>query len=98
MRRPRKLQQAFQKTVHPNLRQISGQGERQESGDRLASHGRDIAESSREAAMADDFRRMPLPAEVNTFQAEVGRDQGFVTGRDSEDGTVVADSGNYTGV
>ena len=46
--------------------------------------------------MADDFRRLPVPAEVNTFQAEVGCDQHFVTGRNSEDGTVVADSGNYT--
>ena len=46
--------------------------------------------------MADDFRRMPLPSEVDAFQAEVGRDQSLVTGRDSQDGAVIANPGSYS--
>jgi hypothetical protein len=35
---------------------------------------------------------MEIPAEMSVFEAEVGGDQDFVTGRGAEDGAVVADS------
>lgn len=41
--------------------------------------------------MANHFRRMPFAAKVDTLQAEIGRDQGIVAGRDSQDGAVVSD-------
>jgi hypothetical protein len=33
---------------------------------------------------------MPLPAEVHALDTQVGGDQGFVPGGDSEDGAIVA--------
>ncbi len=44
--------------------------------------------------MADRFRRMPFAAEMDSFKAEVGRDQRFVPRWNAENGTVIADSGN----
>jgi len=45
--------------------------------------------------MADSFCRVPLPAEVDTFQREISGDQHLVAGRNLEDGAVVSDTGYY---
>jgi hypothetical protein len=42
--------------------------------------------------MADNLGWVPLPSEVDAFQAEIGGDQRFVSGRDSQGGAVVADA------
>jgi hypothetical protein len=85
-------EQAFDEPVDPGLAQVLGQGERQECGDGCASHGSDIAKAAGQAAMPDDFGGMPLAAEVNPFQAEIGSNQRLVTGRDLQDGTVIPDA------
>jgi hypothetical protein len=43
--------------------------------------------------VSDDFGGMPLAAEMNVLQAEVGRDQSFVPARDTQDGTVIPNAG-----
>jgi hypothetical protein len=45
--------------------------------------------------MAYGFSRMPLSPEMHSFQAEIGGDQGFVTGRNFEDSAVISDAGDY---
>jgi hypothetical protein len=89
------LEQAFQKLVNPGLWQVLGQGERQKCRDRGAAHGSDIAETAGQAAMAHGFGWMPLPPEMNSFQAEIGGDQGFVTNWNFEDGAIIPDAGGY---
>jgi hypothetical protein len=37
---------------------------------------------------------MPIAAEVNAFQSEVGRDQSFVPRREPQHGAIVPDSSN----
>jgi len=44
--------------------------------------------------MPDKLRRVPLTLEVHAFEAEVGRDQGFVVGRNAQHGAVVAHTGD----
>src|ERR1700724_988739 len=43
--------------------------------------------------MANRFRRMPVPPEMNTFKAEVGGDQHVVFGPQPQHRTVVSDAG-----
>jgi hypothetical protein len=40
---------------------------------------------------------MPLAAEVNAFQAEIGGDQELVSARNAEDGAVVSNAGDERG-
>jgi hypothetical protein len=42
--------------------------------------------------MAGGFRRMPVAAEVDAFDAEVGGNDNLVTGGRSQEGGIVADS------
>jgi hypothetical protein len=42
--------------------------------------------------MSDNLRRMPLAAEVNPFEAEVGGHQHFVCARDPQHGAIVANA------
>jgi hypothetical protein len=42
--------------------------------------------------MSHRLGSMPLAAEMNPFQAKVGGDQGFMTGRKPEYGRIVADT------
>jgi hypothetical protein len=46
--------------------------------------------------MADRLGGVPVTAKVNAFQGEVGGDQCFVTGGETEYGAVVADTGHNT--
>jgi hypothetical protein len=38
---------------------------------------------------------MPFTAEMNPFQAEIGGNQGLVTGGDLQDGAIIPDAGCY---
>jgi hypothetical protein len=42
--------------------------------------------------MADGLSRMPLTPEMNPFEAEIGRNQRFVTGGNLQDSGIVADA------
>jgi hypothetical protein len=43
--------------------------------------------------MTYDFGGMPFTPEMNSFQAEIGSNQGLVTGGDLQDGAVIPDAG-----
>jgi len=40
--------------------------------------------------MSNKLRRVPLAPEMHAFEAEVGRDQGLVAGRNAKHGAIVA--------
>ena len=42
--------------------------------------------------MANRLGRVPIAPKVNTLEAEIGRDQHLLTGRNSEQSTIVADA------
>jgi hypothetical protein len=46
--------------------------------------------------VADEFRRVPLAAEVDAFQTEIRGDQRFIAGRDSHYSTIVTDAFEHT--
>jgi hypothetical protein len=43
--------------------------------------------------MTHDFGGMPFPPEVDSFQAEIGSNQGLVTGGDLQDSAIIPDAG-----
>ena len=75
---------------------VPGKRERKKNCEGLTSHGGDVAQAAGETATAYDFRRMPLPAEVNAFQSKVGCHQDFVPGRRLQNRTVIADPGYHS--
>jgi hypothetical protein len=85
-------EQAFDEPVNPGLAQVLRQGKRQECGDGRASHGSDVAQAAGEAAMPNDFGEVPLAPEMNPFQAEIGSNQGLVTGGYLQYGTIIPDA------
>ena len=85
-------EQAREKPVKPALRQISRQRERQKRSHGMASHGGNVAQAAGKAAMADHLGSMPLAAEMDALQAEIGGYERFVSGRDSEGGAVVTNA------
>src|ERR1700733_5694937 len=85
-------EQSVHKLVDPALGNAARQGERKESGDGLASHGRNIAQAARQTAMADRFRRLPVAAKMDPFEAEVRGDQNLMVAGQAQHGAVVADS------
>ena len=84
------IQEAIEELVDPALGEIGGHGEGKKCGEGFAAHGRDVGESAGEAAVADRVGGMPLAAEVDTFQREIGGDQGLEAGEGGEYGAVVA--------
>lgn len=88
------VQESTHKPVHPGLGQFAGKGQREEGGNRFASHGGDVAKPARQAAMADRLGRMPVAAEVDSLEGEIGGDQGLMAARDAENGGIVADAGD----
>ena len=85
------FEEAVEELVDPALRQVGGQGEREERGEGLAAHGRNVGESAGEAAVADGVGGMPLAAEVYAFERKIGGDQGLGAGEGGEQGAVVSD-------
>jgi hypothetical protein len=43
--------------------------------------------------MTYDFGGMPFAPEMDSFQAEIGSNQGLVTGGDLQDGAIIPDAG-----
>jgi hypothetical protein len=82
----------LEKFVRPALRKLSGKGEGEETGKRLASHGGNVAEAASQAAVADAAGRVPVAAEVDVFNRQISGDEELVAAGRAEDGTVVADS------
>src|SRR6185312_5021547 len=66
-------------------------------GQRLPSHGCDVAQSSSQATVSYGFRRVPFAPEMDAFQAEVGREQYFVIAGGSQYRTIVADAPDCPG-
>ena len=87
---PCQRQQPAQEPVNPALRELSRHSEREKCCPRLAAHGRNIAQTARQAAMPDAHRRVPLAPEVGAFDAEIGSDQQFAAARDVQYGAVIA--------
>src|SRR6478736_3927400 len=58
---------------------------------RIASHGRDVAQISRERALTDD-RRGLLAAEMHVLDRRIDLEEQILTGARAEDGAVVADA------
>ena len=88
----RQLQEAGDEAVNPALGKVGGNGKREESCVGRASHGGDVAESAGEAAVADGIGRMPFAAEVDSFEGEVGGDEGLRAAGKIEYGAVVSDA------
>ena len=86
------LEEAAKEVVNPALREVGGNGEREERGVGGAAHGGDVAESAGEAAVADGVGGMPFAAEVDAFEGEVGGDEGLGAAGEIEDGAVVSDA------
>ena len=86
------VMQALEKFVGPALRECGRKAEGEEAGQGLAAHSSYIAQAAGQTAMADGARGVPFAAEVYVFNGEVGGDKQFVTGREAEDGAIVADA------
>ena len=71
---------------------LAGQRQREESRQRTRAHCGQVAQAARQRPVADRLGRVPVAAEVASFQREVGRDQQLVTFRRAQDGAVVADA------
>ena len=99
----RQPDQTARKAVHPTLRQAARQRQRKKCGDRLSAHGGDIAQPSRQASVANRFRRMPVAPEVNSLQREIRRNQRVFllllasAPRKPQHGAVVSDSSQNGG-
>jgi hypothetical protein len=85
-------EKAIKKTIDPALREIARQSQREKNGERLASHGGNIAKTAHQAAVPDCGSRMPLPSEMNIFKAEIGGDEQFVTARGLKHGAIIPDA------
>ena len=46
--------------------------------------------------MPNELRGMPLPTKMYPFEAEIGSNKDFVSGRNTEHGAVVTDSGDHS--
>ena len=85
-------QQAGQELIDPSLRSVGWKRQGEESRDRIASHGGDIAQAPGQAATTDHFGWKPVAAEVHAFQAEIRGDKQLVSRGAAENGAVVADT------
>jgi hypothetical protein len=76
------------------LRQIFGKAEREEASQWFATHGGNIAQSAREAAVPHYGSRVPGTAEMHVLKAEVSCDQHFEARRDTKNSAIVPDTMN----
>ena len=93
-----KFQQAVEKAVHPALGKLGRQGQRKERCDGISAHGCNVAESARQAAVANALRGMPFAAKMYPFETEVSGDQRLVACGNTQDGAVVSDAGGDRGL
>ncbi len=85
-------EETFEESVEPGAGQARGEREGEEDSERLGAHGGEIAEAAGEAAMSGGLRRVPVAAEVDALEREVGGDAEVVAGAGAEDSAVVADA------
>ena len=85
-------EEAVEEAREPCGGQARRDGEREEDGEGVCSHGGEVAEAAGEAAMADGFRRVPVATEVDALQGEVGSDADLLAGFGTEDGAIVANA------
>src|SRR5215472_6116867 len=87
------IEPSSKEAIDPGLPQLGGQTQRQKRRQRLASHGRDVAQPARQTAMPNRLWRVPLAAKVHALQAEIGCDQRVVMVRNSKKRAIVANPG-----
>src|SRR6185437_4653934 len=90
------LQHAAQESIHPTLGQIPRNSQRKKRGQRLPSHGSDVAKPASQAAMPHALWRVPGPLEMDVLEAEIGCDQSFRAAGKRDGCTVVADADSAT--
>src|SRR5262249_18088962 len=61
-------------------------------------HGADVTQATSETAMPKALGRLPIAPEVNSFQAEISRDQPLMSRRNAQNGTVISHSKCYFGI
>ncbi len=93
----RQSDQSAEKALHPRLRQIPRQRQRQKSRQRFAAHGCNIAQPSSQTAVPNRLRWMPISTEVNALQTEVARDQCVLGSPCLQDGAVVPNPNRHWG-
>src|SRR6185436_20692026 len=86
------LEQAVEEAIHPALWQTAWQGERKKYRLRHPAHGSDVTESARQTTVSHTLGRVPCPSEMDVLQAEISRNQGLMTARDGNHGTIVPDA------
>ena len=91
--------QPVEESLHPRLMRslvVSGQfrrqSERKKGRLRASSHGCQVAQAARQAAMAYALRRMPIAAEMNIFEREVGGDDQLFSAPRPYHSAIVADA------
>lgn len=90
-------EESLEKPIKPGAREARGKREGQEDGERLGAHGGEIAEAAGETAVSYGLRRVPVAAEVDALEGEVGGDAEVVAGAGAQNGAVVADAVNQGG-
>jgi hypothetical protein len=91
----RQTEQAAQKAIDPDLRQVFGQSQGEKACQGFSTHGRNVAQATRQAAVADGGRWMPGAAEVHVLQTKVGGHQQFGAGGGPQNGAIIPDSTHY---
>jgi hypothetical protein len=84
--------QAAQEAIYPRLREIGRKSEREETCQRFAAHGRDVAQAAGKAAVPYDCGRVPGSAEMDIFNTEIGCDQKLKSRFEPKHSAVVANS------
>jgi len=83
--------QAAQEAPYPGLRHIGGKPEREEACQRFASHGGNVAQTSRQAPVSYGCGRVPCSPEMDIFNAEIGCNQKLKSRLWAKDRAIVAD-------
>src|SRR5215468_1765681 len=94
----REAEKSREKSIYPFARKCGGQSKGKKSSDRISPHGGNVTQPTSQASMPDALRRLPIPPEVNAFQAEVSRDQRFMPRRNAQNGTVISRSQCHFGI
>ena len=87
-----------EKAVYPGLRQVFWKPQREKAGQRLAAHGGNVAQATRQATVAHDGGGVPGAAKMHVLNAKVGGDQQFESRVQAKDGAVVANALYYGSV
>ena len=92
--------QPVEESLHPSFvwrpfvvsGQLCRQSERKKGRLRASSHGGQVAQAARQAAMAHALRWMPIATEMNIFEGEVGGNHQLFSGPWPQHSAIVADA------